>query len=603
MTQRLTLGAVGALAVLCLSPDARADAADDFIKGKDLFLNSVTVRMDGELYSIAGFRIPKAVDSLNITLTGADLGMSFNQPIHLNGSRNGNLIHWTVNKTFNPPIAVDGTNEVRRISGTLVTKAALIPGILNPQCGFKPCARNVILSPEAGTHLRVEGEGAFGIDWSRDVTLLQLRAMGGLAQPGLQSFHALGSAPICSGAQDKEVPMVVALTGYAPTGGTRVDLESAFPSGVSVPPNVRISSGKSFVGFNARVKANFMGTVNVHAVSQGTFFNNMVQVLTAEDCNPPSRNNPFDIRESVPDILAGCITCGLEFIDFGIRERVLLRVRDLDTYFDGLQTVTLAEAFNVTSVNAVDMTNAGLIVGTLVRKAGDAPQAFLVNMAGGPVEPTMLGAFTPTAVAARGLVVGHQLIGGVRTAVYHDGKDVYALPLPPATTSMATAVSELGHIVGTYVQDAVNRAFLLRPDASLRTLPWISSTTATVPVAVNNEGQVIAHSVNALGNVVATALIDTDDTVHVLTPPPGYTQVRATSINSRGWVTATASNATTTRGFIYTQRDGWLDLTEHVDPTASVVVTEALRVTDANQVLVRGLAGTGASSFYVVTLE
>ncbi|WP_194717528.1 hypothetical protein [Comamonas sp. JC664] len=561
------------------------------------------MRMDGEVYSIAGFRLPKAVDSLNITLNGSDLGMGFNQPIHLSGSRNGNIIRWTVNKTFNPPIDLDGTNEVRRISGTLVTNASLVPGILNPQCGFKPCARNVILSSAPGTQLRVEGEGAFGIDWSRDVTLLQLRAMGGLAQPGLHSFHAGGNAPLCSGTEDKEVPMGVSLTGFAPSGGTRVDIESALPSGVSVPPNVLVPSGRTYASFNARVKANFTGSVNVHASSKGTFFNHMVQVLNAEECKPPSRNNPFDIRESVPDILAGCLTCGLEFIDFGIRERVLLRVRGLDMYFDGLQSVTLAQAFDVLSVNAVDMTNAGLIVGTLVPKAGEAPQAFLVSMAGGPAEPTLLGEFTPTAVTARGLVVGHQLIGGVRTAVYHDGKDVYSLPLPPATASMATAVSELGHIAGTYVQDAITRAFLMQPDASLRTLPRISSTTATVPVAVNNEGQVVAHSVNALGNVVASALIDTDDTVHVLTPPPGYTQVRATSINSRGWVTATASNATTTRGFLYTQRDGWVDLTQHVDPGASVVVTEALRITDANQAMVRGHATSGASTFYVVTLE
>ncbi|RKH54940.1 hypothetical protein [Corallococcus llansteffanensis] len=600
MSQRLSLGAFGALASLCLASSAWAGAVEDFKKGKDVQLTAVSAVMDGEIYSIAGFQIPKAADTLNITLTGADLGLNFSQSVFLTGVQSGNSILWTFNQTFNPPIAVDGTTVVNHVSGLLIVNATLLAGTHHPLCGFQPCLRDVLLTHAPGSWILVEGEGALGIDFSRLVMVDYFRALGGIPQPGLSAFYVPGTAKVCSSPVTTYLPMTAFLTGFAPSGGTKVDFVSAYPKGLKVPPNLTVPGGQSTASFKAAVAPDFTGQVNVVASSAGAIYSRLVQIFPQADCDSGgNRNDPFDVRAYVPDLLLGCINCS-ELIDLGIRGQGLLRVQGLDVYFNGSQLRRLSSVFDVVSVSAVDMTDSGLVTGSMVVRAGEAPVAFRASLEGGPTTPIVLGAFTPTAITASGVVIGNHTSRTSSVAMYHDGRSLKELPIPGATRSQALAVSEAGHIVGTYERDGDVRAFLFT-EGVFRTLPQLSRATTTVPVAVNNRGQVVAHSVDATGAVLAVAIIEPNDTFHLLGVPSGFTGLTATSINARGWVSATATSHTGTSGFLYTREDGWVDLNRRLSPAGSVVVTDALRITDADQVLVHGTAN-GNRALYLLTL-
>ena len=221
MSQRLSLGAFGALASLCLASNAWAGAVEDFKKGKDVQLTAAAAVMDGQLYSIAGFRIPKAADTLDINVTGADLGLNFSQSVHLTGVQTGNSILWTFGQTFNPPIAVDGTTVVNHVSGLLIVNATLLSGSNHPLCGFQPCLSDVLLTQSPGSWILVEGEGALGIDFSRLVMVDYFRGLGGIPQPGLAGFYVPGTAKVCSSPVTTYLPMNAFLTGFAPSGARR----------------------------------------------------------------------------------------------------------------------------------------------------------------------------------------------------------------------------------------------------------------------------------------------------------------------------------------------------------------------------------------------
>ncbi|MCY1045642.1 hypothetical protein OV208_30280 [Corallococcus sp. bb12-1] len=602
MSRRLSLGALGVLASLGLVPaSARAAAAEDFIRAQDVFINSASVLVAGKEYTTTGFRIPKVANSLDITITGADVGLPFSQSIELHGVRSGNLLSWTFDKTFNPPLELGGTQEVHRASGTLFFTANLLAGRQSPRCNDLACPRNVLLSQTPNSWIRVEGEGALGVGFSHLITVPRFRALGGLGQPGLAQLSIPDTAPICSGPVDTFFPMSAFLTGWAPAGGTKVDFTSTHPQYLKVPPNVFVKAGQSFASVKARVKAGFTGQVGVSASSAGVVVSRQVRISPQADCASGGRVRtvPLNVKAYVPDLLLGCINC-TELIDIGMRDTGLVRVSRVDSYFNGSQLRPLASVFDVASVNAIDMTDSGLVTGTLVPQTGSAPVAFKASLEGGPSAPVLLGAFTPTRIASNGVVFGHRSTRTGNIAVYHDGNSLKDLPIPGASASQVTAVSDAGHVAGTYERSGDVRAFLFT-DGTLRTLPQLARTTTTVPVAVNIRGQVVAHSVDATGDVLATALIDSDDTIHVLAVPSGFDRLHATSINARGWVVATATSSTGSSGFLYTPEDGLVDLNRIIQPAAGVVVTDAVSITEADRVLVNATAH-GNRSLYLLTL-
>ncbi|RYZ43761.1 MAG: hypothetical protein EOO71_02045 [Myxococcaceae bacterium] len=590
MSKRFSLGALGVLASLCLSPTAWASPADDFYRGQDFFLNAATVRVDGREYSTAGFRVIKSANTLDITLTGTDLGLPYTGTLQLTGVRSENIIHWSFDKVFSPPISLDGTNDIHRMTGEIRATASLLSGKQIPRCNHQVCPRNVVLNQLPGSEIIVQGQDALGTGFSRQFSVPFLRALGGVGQPGLSGFLLSGSAPLCSAPFETQVPLSAFLTGSAPTGGTKIDFKSTNPRGVKVPPNVIIPAGQSYASFKARVAAGFTGQVSVSAASSGTVVSRLLTIASAGTCGGDGGNRtaPFDVRALVPELLLGCVNCS-EFIDVGFRDTGLVKVLRVDSYFNGTQLRPLSSVFDAASVTAVDMTDTGLVTGMIVPQTGNTPVAYKASLEGGPVTPVLLGDFTPTRIAPSGTVFGHRTSRTGNIAVYHDGRALTDLPIPSASASWITAVSEAGHVAGNYVRSGDVKAFVFT-DGTLRTLPQLSRITTTVPVAINIRGQVVANSVDATGDVLATALIDTDDTVHVLSIPAGFDRLRATSINARGWVTATATSLTGSTGFLYTQPDGWVDLNQRLSPSAGVVVTEALRITDADQVVVNATA-------------
>jgi hypothetical protein len=104
--------------------------------------------------------------------------------------------------------------------------------------------------------------------------------------------------------------------------------------------------------------------------------------------------------------------------------------------------------------------------------------------------------------------------------------------------------------------------------------------------------------VNSAGLPVA-AIVSAKNTVATLGVPSGYASFEARSINRFGAIAGVARTSSgTTRAFVWRSGRGFTPLTSYVP---NLVATDAVRITDANQVVVRGTYN-GAADLYLITL-
>ena len=91
---------------------------------------------------------------------------------------------------------------------------------------------------------------------------------------------------------------------------------------------------------------------------------------------------------------------------------------------------------------------------------------------------------------------------------------------------------------------------------------------------------------------------DSRGTAQSLGTVSGYSSAWPTAQNDLGWIVGTASNGTTTTGFLWTRTGGMIDL-NRMAPNPRVVVREALSVTNDKQVVVRAVVN-GRDDLYVL---
>jgi hypothetical protein len=588
MSLRPSWGAVCALLSFVFGTTAWGDAVSDLTAGQTLYLNALTVQLEDKTFPTAGHVLPKNPGTLSLTLNGMDLGLGIDEDIYLSGSSNGDLVKWTFNKHFNPPLDVDGTNSVHHAYGQVVVKVKLLSGQYAPECGAQPCALNVSFKEHPATHITVEGTGALGIGWSREVAVLYLRGIAGVPQPNLSGFFVTVPAPFCSApSEDTPLPISAFLTSVAPTGGTKIDFKSANPQGIKVVFNLTVPAGKTSAGFNALVKPGFTGFVNVTASATGAVLSKTIQVHPPSYCEEGSGNDPFNPVAYIPDWLAGCLRC-TELIDLNYEGEGLIRVQGSDKFLQRGTLTDLTSLLNAHRLSATALTHNGLVTGLMTQREGEQPVAFKASLAAGPRAVEFLGRFTPVALTTQGVVVGHREGTAGPVAVMHNGVRLADLPLS-ARWSQVTGVSDSGHVIGLF-EDGTSRVKGFRFfRGTARELPS-EGQLSVLPVAVNALGQIAANVDDGRGGNTA-AVIDARNALHRIETPRGFTGLRATSINSLGWMTLTASQERTTRGFLYTPKDGVVDLNQRIDPTLGMEVLDALRITDRNQILVRARVG------------
>ncbi|WP_224243484.1 hypothetical protein [Hyalangium gracile] len=572
---------------------AWAGVVADVQAGQNLFLNNLVVELDGEQYSALGYDIPKPAGNLALDVRLSDFGVNDNQLIHATASVNGDYITWTFNKTFNPPVDIDGTNSLERAYGQLVVKAQPLSGFQQALCSVNPCSRNATLYVAAGTHVTVEGSGMLGIGWTRQVTVKQLRALAGIPRPNLSSLGA--PSEVYAKTTNQLLTIGAGVSSVAPLGGTKVSLTSSAPGYLQLPPNVVIPQGKSMATVTATLKPNFTGYITVKAATNGAVMQRIIHV--SPDSESEGKRHPWDKILYVPDILAGCIRC-TRYIDLTEGRLGIAQVSEKAVYFTPTKLVDLKQHFGAASVSPVSLSTTGWMTGTLTTQSG-ATQAFKANFEALDTQAVMLGSFSPVAINAHGMVLGNRLTterGMV--AAMHDGSRLTDLPID-ATWSQALAMSEAGHVVGVKGTSSSKQGFAFR-EGRVVELPAMATGATTVPVSVNQFGVMAGHSEDVEGLRTAVR-IDASRNVQRLGELSGYPRSWATSINDLGWIVGTASNGRTSVGFLWTPKDGLIDLNRLADPREGLVVTEALKVTNDKQIVIKGTVD-GKEELFVVGL-
>lgn len=606
MTRSISLRLGGALLALGLSESAFASALSDFKAGQDVYLNVSVVQFDGKNYATAAHLLPKDAGSLNITLSGAALGLNTSASITLTGTENPSTqtITWSFNKTFSPPLHVDDNHYVDQVYGQIVAQHWLLPGEYPSTCGAKSCERNTSFQLAPGSSITVNGHsevlGVFDYSWTEPVKVLNIKGLGGVPRPTLSGLFVKAPEPLCSREYaDTKLSVGAWVSSVAPTGGAKIDFASSSPSHIALASSYNVPAGFKEVYFDAIIKPGVSGLFSISAWANGAKLTRVFTVLPAShpDCN--DSKDPFDVKDYGQPILQACTSCTVTPVDLSIYDDGILRKDRVDYYLDGLGgAVNLPVAMGVSVVDTRDIADTGAITGQLMQTNTSPWQAFKINPRQQGFAPQVLGDFTPRAINNKGSVVGFRTSSSGNIAVVHDGSQLRDVPLSLSTrNSEALGVSDTGYVIGK-LTDSDGATYGFRHYAGrTEKLPSFRNTSTapaypSLPAAVNDFGVVAANFQDSQGYGHAV-LLSTDGAVRHLSTPAGFTRLQANSLNNREWVAATAYSATGSRGFIYSPLDGLRDLNTLIPSSLGIVITDALRVTDANTVLVRGSSSQG----------
>jgi uncharacterized membrane protein len=300
----------------------------------------------------------------------------------------------------------------------------------------------------------------------------------------------------------------------------------------------------------------------------------------------------------VPSAVAGCTSC-TGFLDINHDGERLTTINGFTTVVAGTQSLELLRAFpSASAIGADTMNNDGSIAGRIT--IDGVTQAYRANVNHG-TSLVLLGTMTPQALNNYNLVVGYRVVDGASQAVYSNGNGIVPYALTSSygvAASRALDVNDDGRLIGTYTDKAgIVRGFTSF-DGITTTLA-IAKGQPAIPVAINNAGQIAANAVTAAGPAIAVIMAPSGAITTTLGAPSGFTTFQVKSINRFGAVAgiATASNGLQ-RAFAWQPTTGFLALTGHV---AGLTATDALRITDANRVVVNGTYN-GVTDLYIVTL-
>ena len=262
-----------ALAVtLAAGSTVHADPITDFKNGPTVWVRTVTVSLAGSAGRATGIAITKPAGTLDFTLDATDLGLPLSVPIQLHGVViGGGQLQFTVDDVYSPAIELGGGHSLSRVTGQLNAFAARLPATSTSRHG------NVKLTFADSSYFVVHG--SFG---SLTIAVAHAELIGGIVQPPLESFTT--RALVCSDTVDTSLPFTVQLTEAARIDAAPVALENPSHDGIRLPSIVGVAAGTRSTIVNAKVVADFVGTVRVTAAASGVTRAIDVVVRPRQDC-------------------------------------------------------------------------------------------------------------------------------------------------------------------------------------------------------------------------------------------------------------------------------------------------------------------------------
>jgi hypothetical protein len=592
---------VAVLATLCISQAAWASPVDDVTSGTNLYLSQASVSVDGSNpYTTNNVVISKDAGTLNMTLNANSFGLGVDEPVTFQGVASGNFITWSFSQHLSTPYSVGALGSVTDLEGAIVVKADPIPGSEDAECGGAPCAFNVSMSLSAGTWIHVSGIDPTGIiTWGRDITVNSARMLGGLPRPVLSGFSVDVPRPrFCTANVLRHLVGNVTIGSPAPSNGAWVNITTSDPANARIL-GVQIPAGATNQTFRVEVAANYTGAIVLTAASGGAVSTQTINVLPTLACQlAPSVSGPRILYS--PQIV-GCTSCG-KGLDLNDAQAALLSVNGASKLYQATGLLDLTTVVGGSNVSAAHLNNEGTVVGTWTPPSGPS-QGFVRNVLDPQATTISLGSLVPLALNDLGVVGGYTSSGSSTSAAYFNGKQTVPVPVPAnATSSYVTALNNSGGIVGNYATTKGEGAFytFMKVVTDLGTLG--GSTTVA---AVNDSGWSTgsAQTTKGIWSGFIAAPGKQLTNIGVL---PGFVNAWPASINSAGVVVGTVDGGSAktgaTHGFIYSSKGGMVDLNSLLDPKLGAQVSQALKITDANEVLVSGQLN-GVSGQFVIDLN
>jgi hypothetical protein len=593
MTKTTKAGIVAAAfgaSAIGASTAAHADPVGDFTFGTTLYLRGATVDLDGNKTATGGITMSKPANTLTFDVPASAIGSPLPITLHMVGvPLDPNLILYTFNWSGN--VDVDGNGHMlTSATGSMFLKAYHTPGEINAIGNVSlvamPNVSNMVATGDWGT---------------KTLLITDARFYGGYLPASLAGYGLSDDAEICSGKKSKPVQMYVTLNNPAGPKGQVVFMTTGYHQGVSVPPLVVVPPGKKTKLFHATIAAGFTGLVHTTAAGGGGVGATDVQVDPASDCEEGSggKNPPFAYNPD-PDCIQCTVYHGVN--DWG--ERLGL-VGKTHMFIDGGKTTTLESMFDhykPTAITGLAISNSGYIAGIATIKGATTAYRSNAHFARGTLET--MGAITPIAISNDGTIIGtHPVTQTQGHAAINYGAGVMELPLPSSFdvySSTAIAANDVGEVVGAYTMSLGGGVHGFRWSwAGASALP----STVSVPVAINNAGQIAGNGLDSFGSKTAV-IVNADNTVTRLGNPKGYTAFQITAMNNSTVVVGVANVLNTTsvvqRAFVWSPSYGFRALSGY--RAELPVVDEALEITDVNTIVVHGVNTAGAGNLYILPL-
>ncbi len=177
-----TLVVVTAILASAAASPTRADVLADFRAGTTVTVGSATVDLGTGPRTSSGTRgLRKTPDSLDVTLSAADLGLALPITVHLRGTllRDGHL-EYTIDDRYDPGVDLGGGERLQQLTGRLVMMATPVPGLATHADG--------------NAWLRLVGPGALdatGTWGTMRVAVDRLELFGGVARRHLRRVRQL----------------------------------------------------------------------------------------------------------------------------------------------------------------------------------------------------------------------------------------------------------------------------------------------------------------------------------------------------------------------------------------------------------------------------
>lgn len=590
MIQRLS---VYAGLVVAMAAPAHADVTSDFKDGTSIYLLP-TVAHAGPLVTTGqATRISKAAGSLSFTVDAAAVGIDLPIQIHLVGrdAGTGRLVLVFDDRYTDVTIGGDEHMQLTRVEGQLEVLLSALAGADAPSCGGRDCGASISFTVLSGSAT------VYGSWGTTTVTIDKAVGIAGVRRPRLTAFsppppirnsqHTY-ELPFCSSSTETVAPLGVSFDAPMPAGGGRVDVKSP-RDGVRSPGTVGLGANVQSAVLDARVPARFGGTIELTAGAGGALQTRSFAVRPESECAPPASSPAYE--PYAPASRVGCEACST-FVDLTGQVDQLTSVDGrLHVIRDGASTALSALFPRATSIDAAAMNDLGWVAGRIT--IDDVSQAYRGDAVHGTFD--LLGNFTPLAIDPSAVAFGYRTDGrGLTHAAYSNGHGVLALQVSSSlgvAESRALKVADTGQVIGTFIDNAGATHGFRWVRGQTTTLPLVGDSPA-IPVAINHANQIAANGSGA-------AIIEADGSVTQLGAPLGYASFRITSLNRWGYAVGTAEGRAGKRAFAWLPARGFVALSNYA--TGLGVVDDALRITDANQIVVHGTAG-GVTDLYLLTL-